>query len=214
MPFFKEISIPTIGFISIWEIKESALELEIALGNVVEEKTKVNQKKGIQQLQWLASRLLLKKHFENKKIQLNKNEFNKPSLLIDDLPYHISITHSGKFAAIFISETATIGIDIELIDSRILKISNKFLNETELKLIQNFDQEKTKFVTLIWSAKETLYKIYSQKELDFRKELFIQDLNEPLKAAIFKTDSVFKVDIHHFEIDNYILTYAYCRPTI
>jgi phosphopantetheinyl transferase len=214
MPFLKEISIPTIGFISIWEINESVKELANALGNAVEEKTKAKPKKEIHQLQWLASRLLLKKHFDKKNIQLHKDEFNKPSLFIDNTPYHISITHAGKYAAIFSSVSATVGIDLELIDERILNISNKFLNEKELRLIQKMGQEQPKFVSLIWSAKETLYKIYSRKELDFKRDIFINEIQEPIKGGISKLGSAFEIDIHYIEIENYILTYAYRRPTV
>ena len=214
MPFLKEISIPTIGFISIWEINETIVELANALAHAVEENTKANPKKEIHQLQWLASRLLLKKHFHQKRIQLHKDEFNKPSLFIDNTPYHISITHAGKYAAIFISASATVGIDLELIDERILNISNKFLNEKELKLIQELEHEQAKFISLIWSAKETLYKIYSRKELDFKQDIFINDIQEPIKGGISKLGSAFELDIHYIELENYILTYAYRKPFI
>jgi hypothetical protein len=122
MPFFKHITLPNESQIGIWEITETLQTLIVQLGNSIEEPSKNNLKKEVHQLQWYASRLLLKYLFNEAKIILNKDEHNKPSLLIDGQPYAISITHAGKYAAVSVARNRKLGIDLEKVDERILRL--------------------------------------------------------------------------------------------
>ena len=72
----------------------------------------------------------------------------------------ISITHSFPFAAIAISRNK-IGIDIEKFNPKILRVIDKFTYENERGFIP-FDNEVT-FYTIIWSVKESMYKIHHSK---------------------------------------------------
>jgi 4'-phosphopantetheinyl transferase EntD len=96
--------------------------------------------------------------------------------------YHFSISHCGLFAAAIVSRTQRVGIDLERITERIRPIAGKFLNPSERKFLsedhrrfleqwglhQKMDLE---LLTLIWSAKESLFKWYGQGGLDFRKHM-------------------------------------------
>jgi 4'-phosphopantetheinyl transferase len=208
MPLFKHINLPNGVQIAIWEVTETIEVLALQLGNDIEEPSKSNFKKTEHHLQWYASRLLLKHVFNAKKILLQKDEFNKPSLFVNDNAYHISISHAGKFAAIIVSNNVEVGIDIEKIDERILKISHKFLNEQEIELLKKPLNPIELEITKIWSAKETLYKVHGKKSLDFKKNLFIKNLNKPLKGAILTNEFSIEIDIDCILIDQFILTYA------
>ncbi len=208
MPLFKHITLPNESQIGIWEITETLQTLSEQLGNSIEEPSKNNFKKEVHQLQWYASRLLLKYIFGPAKIILDKDEFNKPSLLIDGQHYAISISHTGKYAAIFIAKNKDLGIDLEKIDDRILIVSHKFLNEQEIEILNHTTINKTLACTKIWSAKETMYKLYGKKSLDFKKNLLIQSIDKPLKGCIFTKDLHFELDIDFIFIDDFILTYA------
>ena len=68
-----------------------------------------------------------------------------------------------------------IGVDIEKIGNRILKIRPKFLNDNELDTISDTD---IPFNLLAWTAKEALFKAIPHAEIDFREHLHI---NFPIK---------------------------------
>src|SRR6202008_4298331 len=91
----------------------------------------------------------------------------KPHLT--DRSKHISISHSHDKLAIIANAKEATGIDIELIRDKVLRIRHKYLSENELQDTGS-DIEK---LLIYWAAKETLYKIYGLKEVDFIANLFI-----------------------------------------
>lgn len=80
--------------------------------------------------------------------------------------YEISITHSFPYAALAISKNK-VGIDIEPFNPKILKIQHKFLNEDEAGFIEK--NKETSYLTVIWSLKESLYKIHHSKYWSLKK---------------------------------------------
>src|SRR5690606_36591656 len=78
-----------------------------------------------------------------------------------------SISHSGIYAAIIINKTGC-GIDIEKISPKVERIKHKFLNDTDLELIDSLDDYPLKILTMYWCAKEALYKLYGNKKLIFK----------------------------------------------
>ena len=160
-------------------------------------------------LHWLASRALVNYIFPNKKTEISKDLFNKPSLKIDDEDFHISITHSFQFAAIIVSKNKTIAIDIEKLDERIQRVKHKFMRDDEMQFVTK--EHETEMLVTIWSAKETLYKYYGKKELDFKENLkiepFIFSSKFELSGLIQKENLNQKLIINAEVIDGYILTY-------
>ncbi|KQR93447.1 4'-phosphopantetheinyl transferase [Chryseobacterium sp. Leaf180] len=78
----------------------------------------------------------------------------------------ISITHSFPFAAVAISENK-IGIDLEKFNPKILRVVDKFIYEDERGFIPE-NQTET-FYTIIWSVKESMYKIHHSKYWSLKK---------------------------------------------
>ena len=72
----------------------------------------------------------------------------------------ISITHSFPFASLAISQKR-VGVDLEKIMPKILKIKHKFLHEGEKWWTENEDE--VEFLTVIWVIKEALYKLHPSK---------------------------------------------------
>ena len=110
---------------------------------------------------------LLKAIIENDCI-VEYDEKGKPYLLNDNR--HISVSHSHDRLAIIINKNEATGIDIELIRDKVLRIKHKFLREDELNDAGD-DVEK---LLIYWAAKETLYKIYGLKEVDFIEHLLVK----------------------------------------
>lgn len=121
---------------------------------------------------------------------------------------HISISHSHDKLAIIINENEPTGIDIELIREKVLKIKHKFLSITELGDSKD-DVEK---LLIYWAAKETLYKIYGLKEVDFIEHLFVKPFTKHNSGVIIgqiKSPNFNETfELHYQLLENYVLVYA------
>lgn len=160
-------------------------------------------------IHWLASRALLQQLYQGKTIELHKDEFNKPSLSIDGAPYFISISHSNDYAVIIVSHENQVAIDIEKIDERVIRVAHKFIRDDEQVPSAAF---QTMAYTIIWSAKETLYKHYGKKELDFKQHLSIEPFGQvsgsfDIRGHIRKGAYNECLEIRVATFDEYILTY-------
>lgn len=131
-------------------------------------------------LQHLAGRLLLQELYPGFPQELIKiADTNKPFL--ENEAYHFSISHCGDYAAVIVSTEFRVGADIELINDKVERIIHKFLQVDEMRLI-NLKSEpdsisKAQLLTLAWSIKESLFKWYGKREVDFKKHLRIDDIN-------------------------------------
>ncbi len=210
MPLFIRKEIEPDVTLAIWHITERKDELKLLIGDDFFENNMHEKMEKVSSLHYLASRALLAQQFLNKKTHLHKNEFNKPLLEINGTHQFVSITHSHDYAAIIFSKTREIGLDLEKVDQRINRVAHKFMSETEMEYAGREDQIIEK--TIIWSAKETLYKIYGEKAVDFKAHLQIDsfELNKEgkLKSLIQKENYHNKIDIKFECFENYVLTYG------
>lgn len=136
-------------------------------------------------------------------INLIKDKFGKP--ILDNSDIALSFSHSQQMVACIIDlEGRPVGIDIEKMRERIKLLSDKFCTDND-----HTGLEENKHYHVVWGGKEVLFKIFSRKELDFRKNLSVKfRLNEG-EGVIRKNghDST-----HHlsFElIDDYMLVWGY-----
>ncbi len=144
--------------------------------------------------QWLAYRILIKDLLRPDDFPVEYNEHGKPFLAGSD--YHISVTHTEDLAAVIISRHARVGIDIEKIKPRILKVKDKFLSPAELAMVGK--ERELEQLTLAWCAKESLYKLYGKRNLDFREEIKVEI---PMKAGIsFEAEIRFGGRIDRFRL--------------
>lgn len=130
-------------------------------------------------LQHLAGRFLLPTLFEDfpmKEILIA--DTRKPYL--ENEQYHFSISHCGNYAAALVSSGHRVGVDIELVTPRIPTISHKFLSDTEKAFLHEWEvmpKVHLELTTILWSAKEAIYKWYSVGALDFKAHM---KLNGPI----------------------------------
>ncbi len=122
----------------------------------------------------------------------------------------ISISHSHEYIAILKSDNPEIGIDIEIINDRIIKLSEKFLSEDE-KLNINTENRIEK-LQVLWGAKEVLYKIHSLGGIDFKKDLTVQPFDYKTSGDLFASiqKKGFQKDykIFYKKIDQYMLSWS------
>jgi hypothetical protein len=164
MPIVWSKNLAEKGKIAIWEISESEEELYNMLQLDEKEQQHFQTLSLARQKQWLGSRVLLRTLLQTEQpIELNIDEHRKPFL--NNFPFEISISHANHMAAVIIYEGKKVGIDIEKISERILKIKNKFLSTEELKLISSTNELEQLHVC--WGSKESLFKLYGKGSLPF-----------------------------------------------
>jgi phosphopantetheinyl transferase len=123
---------------------------------------------------------------------------------------HISITHSHEFTGIIVADFDEVGIDIEMQRDKILRIANKFTPLEEYKTLANSDAIIRK-LTIVWGAKESLYKIYAKHGLSFLHHVDVKDFSfsdsKTTAEILYHGDQSF-YDINFLEFEDYTCVYA------
>ncbi|MCL2074045.1 MAG: 4'-phosphopantetheinyl transferase superfamily protein [Marinilabiliaceae bacterium] len=154
---------------AVWKISETFDELIEMIPFSPEMKSKlVNFKNQSRKIEWLVSRILLFNH-TGLIPNIEYNEVGQP--FIWGFDKKISISHTTGYAAVVISETDFAGIDIEQPKERILRVAQKFINPIETAFVPK--NEDINYYTLIWCAKETLFKMLKKREINFIEDLII-----------------------------------------
>ncbi|MGI9532181.1 4'-phosphopantetheinyl transferase superfamily protein [Lutimonas sp.] len=166
MPIYKIINSSNKTTIYVWKIEESLDDLKDDLSLTEHSLTRLNgMKSELHQKGFLSVRKLLN-YAGYQDFNLSYNTYGKPFL---DDDKHISITHSFNFAAILISDREA-GVDIEKNREKIVQIHHRFVN-TEVDSLSNEDLVKQ--LTVIWGAKESMYKTYPYGGLSFHDHIGI-----------------------------------------
>lgn len=195
MPLFYQQNINEGTRLAVWEINEDEqfFNLEVPLHQDI----KHPQKK----LQHLAGRYLLPflfPGFPNHEIEIA--DTRKPFLPNEQ--YHFSISHCSKYAAAIVSSRQRVGIDVELITNRLHKIKHKFLHGEELRFVNSQSTtQQLNLLSILWSAKEAMYKWYGAGEVDFSEMMrcfpfHIKNEGE-IDAAFMKDDLQQKLRLHY-----------------
>ena len=87
---------------------------------------------------------------------ITHNEAGKPLFR----GYHISVTHTKGYAALILSKTKEVAVDIEHFSDRVERIASKFLRKDE-------KAEGLDSLLVHWCAKETVFKLFSEDNLQF-----------------------------------------------
>ncbi len=148
-------------FIYLMELKDSNLSLYTNFLNE-DEKARLETFKSVsRQLEFAAARYL--KHHVLNGIETTLDETGAPQM--PDGTF-ISFSHSKKFVALMHSLTSKCAIDIEEKSPKALRLASKFVTESEHAFCRTEND-----ATLIWSFKETLYKLSDRKGLDFKTDI-------------------------------------------
>ena len=177
--------------LGIWEIKEN-LESAVEIYN---KSIPQEFKSDKRQLEYILTRLLLQQIDEN--LRISYNQFGAPTLNCNK---NISISHSSDLIAIIISEKK-VAIDIEKISNKPLKIKHKFISNNDSVLDNKIE------ATLAWSAKEAVYKLHQQGEIDFKKDIIIQKIDTN-KKQIHTTFQKKNLVLNFQKINNHFLVYV------
>ena len=200
MPFLKDFIINHNTKIKLWKLNLGELdyfELDEYDSNLIKAK-----KNELVREQFLAVRKTLQLEDPSYKIRYDKS--GKPFINSD---LNISISHSKFMAAIVFSKNNKAGIDIEHKENKIINIQNKFLNDSEK--LENEYQSNVDYLTMIWTAKESIYKALGIKGVSFSDNIIIKDINKNKGYGYYiNGKEKYKFDLIFFSIEDYIICYA------
>lgn len=146
---------------------------------------------------FLIARFLLQRLIPEAEISYHPN--GKPYLSKGD--HFISISHSKDLVAIYIHRDKTVGIDIEYISPRVEKLKERFLSQEEIQEANTLEK-----LTLMWSAKECLFKIDEKQGIDFKNDLAISVKDETHLQGLIRKDTTYNINYRSFE--EWVLCYA------
>ena len=208
MALYKTLTVNKVTKVLIWKIEESISKLQEGIVLSENSTTRLNSMKSqLHQRGFLSIRHLLKE-VGYTDTDLIYDEFGKPHLKNGKF---ISITHSFTFTAIIVSDKFHVGIDIEKQREKILKIAHKFTPFEEYKTIANVDALISK-LTIVWGAKESLYKIYGKKKLLFLHHIYIEDFkfaDEKTTGEIRYNGENTAYNISFLEFEGFTCVFAY-----
>lgn len=132
--------------------------------------------------------------------------------------YKIGISHTKGFVSVILSTSCDVAVDIEYINTRVLRIADRFLREDEKPNAFQFSKEKKENgdkdvvpdvipTLLFWCAKETIFKLYSDERLTFQN---IKIMDAEQGGALCGNNLITgeSVRIDYTFNNDYVLTYA------
>lgn len=195
---------------ALWKIEEKAEDLYNQLKLDEGEKAYVKLlSHGKRHLHWLGTRVLLRTMLNTSEyIDCKVDAHGKPYLV--SLPYHISLSHSFDYAAVMISKTQPVGIDIEQIKEKVERIAAKFLQPEEMAFIN--DDHKIDQLYACWCAKEAVYKCYGQKEVSFADNISLEPFNfvreGQVNARLHKETINLAYKVDYLQYEDYMIGYV------
>lgn len=209
MSFIYQSNLPSNGVLGIWQVTEDDDFFLERLDLYSEEDEELQTLKARKRTEWLSSRYLL--HLLSQRDLRGaclKDQYGKPYL--QNSTYLISISHTQNYTAV-IASPQLVGIDIQVIVPKIVRIAPKFVNENEKAFISG--EASLAYYHTVWGAKESMYKAYGKKEVDFRKEMEVFPFEfDPngffFKGQLKKGEILLNFSLFCRQIDQIILVYA------
>jgi phosphopantetheinyl transferase len=225
MPLYKIIKINEMTTAYFWHITEDATSLFRAVSlNESSQKRLDGMKSESHQKGFLAVRILLqyldfsdndltydtagKPHLQVKRQKLKDKNSESVTHHPSSITQHISISHSHDFSCICISDEV-IGIDLELLKEKTLKIASRFMDVNHLLGLSIADQI-TK-ATVVWGIKESIFKIKSEKGISFPDHIFEDafDIKEgECTAELHFNSRIEKFYVQFHLIEGYVFVFS------
>lgn len=166
MALFREYLTPRLG---IWKLEETVGQLYESLSLKEEylpflETIKSERRKQ----EWLAVRVLLK-HLLGEERPIAYRPDGAPYL--PDSPLHISISHTDGYVSVLLQQGPSAGVDIESRSDRVKKVRSRFISKNEEITIDS--KHEIECLLICWCAKEALFKMIGQTDVDFLQHLHI-----------------------------------------
>ena len=121
--------------------------------------------------EWKGARMAIKETMDCLNIPypgFYKDEHGK-SHPMDNYGY-VSLTHSNGWAAAIFHKEMPVGIDMDFVRDKVVRLGPKFLDPIEMGFLDN----DPLLHTIAWSAKETIYKCQGKKGISLKENILLQ----------------------------------------
>lgn len=200
----------------VWQVTETMEQLLATLpdeGRELNEEAQQRFSAPKRRLEFIAVRVLLHQMLPGAVIAYHDN--GKPFLEHSDR--RISISHTDGYVAVMLSGQGEVGVDIEQYGERVCRVASRFVNERE-PVSGVWEQ------LLLWSAKETVYKMMNCREVDFREHLFSSDwqpkpITGPECKGFMRMQTFYPAHQKTYQVyfettERFVLTYSFSSDSV
>lgn len=170
MPLIKEEQIDEHTKILIWHITEPNAFFEKKLSGYFDSPYPWVKMIPKREREYLASRYILQMGLPLgfSVAEYSKDKNGTPRITKSEIC--IGISHSHDFTACIVSNRRA-GCDIEIYQDRILNLSDRFMTPENQKWAE--DQNQLQKTHLIWGIKESAYKTWGKRKIDWKDDIQI-----------------------------------------
>ncbi len=177
MPYQESFTpVPYVQILT-WHLAEELEDLlamwgKVSLPESYSSSVSVKRKKEV-----LAEALLLRHYFGTDIVLHHRS---------DGSPYidggYISVSHTKSYVVIALHPTRRIGVDIETLGHKALRVAPRFLHPDELCALDEVG--KMEAVHICWSAKEALYKLHPIEGCDFAQDIRLDSFKVKVEGSV------------------------------
>jgi enterobactin synthetase component D len=159
--------------------------------------------------EWATARMAIKEVLEVLKVPYPgffKDEHGKSQAMNGH--GFVSLSHTEGFAGAIFHREIPVGIDMDLIREKILRIGFRFLDMSEL----DFLEKDPVHYTMAWSAKESIFKCQGKRGVSFRENILLEPFDSDASTIFGKirgtdfADHYYRVEVK--KVGNIIVTYT------
>jgi phosphopantetheinyl transferase len=192
MPLIRKQRIDENSWLAVWKMSESLEQLPVSSHVDLSAFPSLRRKR-----EKLTEYLLLKELTGDESLVIRHNEDGAP--FVDGR--FISLSHTEGWAAMMLSKSHRVGVDIEYVSDRVNRVASRFIREDE--------QQATLAERLInWCAKEAVYKFFTEQHLEFH-EMRLQPYSQEDKGVVVVDNMRQQTQVEvRYEVNNdFVLAY-------
>lgn len=178
MPYIETIVTPQSLHIGIWQLTEELPQLVALWGNAEMPENYARATSEKRQREILATALLIR-NLCGRDIPVQHTQEGAPYIEQGN----ISISHTSTYVAVAFHPTCRIGVDIETLGTKAVRVAERFMSQQELAHLPNDEASRATAIHMTWSAKEAVYKIYPQA-VEFREDIILSPFIELPHGAV------------------------------
>ena len=192
MPLIRKQKLEPDTWLALWQMTEAVDQLSAPASVDLSPLRSPRRKK-----ETLTEYLLLKALTGDDSLVIRHNEDGAP--LVDG--YFVSLSHTEGWAAMMLSRSHRVGVDIEYVSERVNRVASRFIRDDE--------QQSTLAERLItWCAKEAVYKYFTEQHLEFHEmRLLPYDQEEAGEVTVENLRQQVRVNISYEVSNSYVLAY-------
>lgn len=206
MPYGQSFNTAENVHIMTWHLTETLDELITLWGNENYPHHYVEATAEKRRREILATALLLRQLFGH---DIELRHAANGARIIDK--GNISISHTATHVAIALHPTRSVGVDIETIGKRAVRVASRFLSPYELAQLPDEENSvaHTTAIHIAWTVKEAIFKIHPTA-IEFRRDIILSPIPTAQRGSVMArlSDSIIPIEAHYLHYNGCILAWS------